>query len=244
MAENTEGWEPTCKRFVAFLDIMGFKDMVLRSRHDEVLRILESLTPTIQGIEEDAIKRLAKTEFNELEKTGIKFIIRPVLFSDSIILISYDGSLASAIGMSVNIRQIFHQAILNGIPVKGAIAYGEQTADFNNSLHFGMPLIDAFELQNELLLYGVILHHTMEKHLIENQMMTIFENKDIFKWPVPMKSSKINHYIYDPTPSDISQKSYINKVLHLYSTVSGIPRKYVDNTLEYAEWLVKRKPEL
>ena len=40
-------------------------------------------------------------------------------------------------------------ALTNGIPIKGAIAKGIMTADFNKSIYVGVPLIDAYNLQKE-----------------------------------------------------------------------------------------------
>ena len=166
------------------------------------------------------------------------------MFSDSLLLISNDDSKSSAASIVGTIQWILEQATLKKIPIKGAIAYGEQTADFDKSLHFGRPLIDAFDLQGELLLYGVVLHHTMEKYLIDGNLISILENKDIYKWPTPMKSGKVTHYIIDWINTAFKPKETKETIPLLYCNVSGTPRKYVDNTFDFMNWLDKRKAEL
>jgi hypothetical protein len=53
-----------------------------------------------------------------------------------------------------------------------------------------------------------------------------------------MKSGEINHYVvnwynfYTNIAEELSQ---------LYLNVSGAPRLYVDNTLEFVNWLIKEK---
>ena len=36
-------WEITTDRYVAFIDIMGFKDMVARSTHDEIYQMMKEI---------------------------------------------------------------------------------------------------------------------------------------------------------------------------------------------------------
>lgn len=235
MAEEASGWDDTCERFVTFLDIMGFKDRVYRENHEEVKKMLESLSPTIS-----TIKKIAKF-FSRSKKTAT---VNPVVFSDSIILVSSDKSEDALIWIIIFTQLILANAIIQEIPIKGAIACGMQTADFKQSLHFGKPLIDAYELQNELQLYGVVLHHSAEKRFSEIKNTKTFEDDNIFKYPVPMKSGKITHYIVDWTGFLEKEKDPLNLVSNLYNNVSGTPRIYVDNTLEFVKWLEKTKAEL
>ena len=239
MAEKIEGWNPTCNRFVAFLDIMGFRYRVFRDTHEEVKVMLESLRPIIESLEKEARKILG-----EKEKYGTtKFThapLFPVSFSDSIILFSSDDSDFSAIYTIINAASILSDAIKNGIPMKGAIAYGEVTAALDKSLYFGKPLIDAYDLHKELQIYGLVLHHTVQKRFEELKREDI-ERALAYKYPVPMKSGKINHHIIDWTfllDTEINPKDLVSK---LYKNVSGHPRLYVDNTIEFLEWLEKEQ---
>lgn len=246
MTERSTLWNPTCKRFVAFMDIIGFKDMIFRKSHDEVKKTLESFQHAIGVVEREAQKRLAlrgkETATPESVLGGS--IVRPVFFSDSIIFVSSDDSLSSAYRLLWSTEYLVGYALVSGISIKGAIAYGEQTADFDKSIHFGKPLIDAYELQEELLLYGVALHHTMEQHLIDNGMMAQFEDSDLFKWPTPMQAGKISHYLVDWSQYRPASRKPEAITSGLYRTVSGSSRRYVDNTLEFIDWLAKRKPEI
>jgi hypothetical protein len=244
MAEKIDGWNPTCKRFVAFLDIMGFRERVFRESHEEVKKMLESLLPAIGFIENYAKEWTDTKRVQEVRKIDSSFtphIVFPVLFSDSIILISSDDSESSMNEMAFNAGWILSKAILSGIPMKGAIACGEQTAILERSLYFGKPLIDAFDLQNELQLYGVVLHHTLEKHLKALKIIDKFENI-IFNYLVPTKNGKITHRLVDWTiHSNRERRDPQTTVTDLYNNVSGSPRKYVDNTLEFLEWLKKER---
>ncbi len=240
MEEETK-WNDTCDRFVAFLDIMGFKDRVFREEHEDVKKMLLSLRKPISTIEENVKNPLIQQVLKSQDKDDVithPSIVYPVTFSDSIILISDDASDISAMFLFSYVSWILQVAFEKRIPMKGAIAYGEMTSDQGNSLYFGEPLIDAFELQKELKLYGVILHHTCQQRI--NKICS-FDSKGVYKYLVPMKSGKITHYLVDWTPNFKDKNEPLNLVNDLYCIVSGKPRKYVDNTIEFLEWLEKEK---
>ena len=108
-------------RFVAFLDIMGFKDLVARKEHEEVLKIMETFQPTI-----DVINRLAK---QNKENMNLLSTAETVMFSDSIIIVSKDDSSEAARMIIFWAQWILSEGIKQGIPIKGSIAYGKQTAN-------------------------------------------------------------------------------------------------------------------
>jgi hypothetical protein len=221
-------WENTRTRFVAFLDIMGFKDLVAKKEHMEVLQIMTEFLPTIELIQEEySTKR---------QESAVKV----VTFSDSIILVSDDNSYDAATLILFWIKWVMWGAINKGLPIKGAIAWGIQTDDFGKALHFGKPLIDAQQLQNELFLYGVVLHHTMEKYLIDTNMMDELTGKFIIKCLTPMKTGKITHYLVDWPGFNKDKDRAPVAVSKLYGTVSGSVRQYVDNTSEFVNMINKK----
>jgi len=219
------------------MDIMGFRNMVFRSSHSQVQRTLDLFQPAVGMIEREAQNRLHGQPSADIFG---KSVVMPVFFSDSVLLVSSDDSLDSAQNLFFNVRWLLDQAMLHQIPMKGAIAYGQQTADFNKSIHFGRPLIDAYELQAELLLYGAVLHHTMEHYLNESGMMQELENAYLFRSPVHTKTGKITHYSVDWAYS----RNVNQKLPSLYETVSGSARRYVDNTLEFLNYISSmRRPK-
>jgi hypothetical protein len=259
MIDEFKNWNPTCNRFVAFLDIMGFRDRVFREDHDKVKEMLESLRPAIKIIEDEIkkpdLRRLLKSQSKD-ETISPSSIIYPVTFSDSIILISNDDSDISAFYMLGFVIFVLIIAFEKAIPMKGAIACGKMTADTHESLYFGKPLIDAFELQQELQLYGVVLHHTCEKHIndpnfFKDPSLKGSRDNGIIKYLAPMKSGKITHYIvnwvytYKNEKVPIfKEKNPINAISNLYNSVSGKPRLYVDNTLDFVRWVKEKEVEL
>lgn len=205
----------TKDRFVAFLDIMGFKDRVARNAHEDVLKELEIFQSNISqyvSYHRDADIQIA-------------------LFSDSILIYSQDNTLSSLLALADITSHIMMYAIQQEkpIPLKGAIAAGRMTCNQIKQLYFGQALIDAYLLEENVKYYGVLVHHSAEKYLKNNNFS---EFRDI---KAPLKSGEISHYElrwYDTviSPNNEEQKRVQDCLANLRLTVSDEPRKYIDNT--------------
>jgi len=119
--------------------------------------------------------------------------VRPVFFSDSILLISNDNSENAFAEIIFNSEWVVGRSLKRGIPIKVAIALGQQTADFDKSLHFGKPLIDAYNLQNELAFYGVAIHDTVEKKFDS----ATFKSHLLHRYKTPLKGGSVYHWVID-----------------------------------------------
>lgn len=70
---NLETWEPTCRRYVCFIDIMGFKDMIATRKHTDIYDMMEKII-NIQNV-------------NSRIKWGNQDpLVRTTTYSDSIII--------------------------------------------------------------------------------------------------------------------------------------------------------------
>lgn len=214
-------WAPTANRFVAFFDIMGFKDLVARNEHEKILSILKVLSNSRATLEEKNMTEL---------QNGLKYgETKSFTFSDSIFFFSKTDSHNDAFKILADCIYLMKIALENQIPIKGAISFGKITIDSGNSIYFGQPIIDAYLLQEDLQLYSVIADHTFQEK-IESE--NIGDMNAIFNfYKTPLKSGKANHYILMPNIS--LRKKTIEHLQKLYLTVSGKPRQYIDNTIDF-----------
>ncbi|MBO7242652.1 MAG: hypothetical protein J6V19_03205 [Alistipes sp.] len=218
------GWDIKTNRCVAFLDIMGFKDLVARNTHQKIYEMLNAITQ-IQNIIEYS------------DKDSI-FITK---FSDSIAIFSKDSKTESVQVFMGAVGYLFANCIRMEIPIKGAISYGQISVDIDNSLFFGQPIIDAYLLEEELKYYGVILHHSAVNILDQRKLLVENFVKHI---ETPLKCGRIFHYNLDWfSPSnavyndDIKIDEYIKK---FYKKISGAPRVYIDNTIAVYNSMLSR----
>ena len=205
----------TCSRFVAFLDIMGFKDRVARNDHNEILNELE----------------VFQSNISQYVSYHREANVQLALFSDSILIYSQNDSIESLHALADITSHIMMYAILQDkpIPLKGAIAAGRMTCNQTKQLYFGQALIDAYLLEENVKYYGVLVHHSAEKYL---QGADFPEFRDV---KAPLKGGEISHYElkwYDTPikPDEHNQKTVDECLKNLRLTVSDEPRKYIDNT--------------
>lgn len=229
---NTENeWPITTQRYVAYIDIMGFKDMVTRLPHNEVYEMMKKI---------DDIKN--HVESVEWIESNAK-LVKTTTYSDSIIAYSMDNSYESFDFLVSTISGLTNYLIVEGIPFKGAFAFGIMTLDTEKSIFFGQPLIDAYLLQEEVHFYGILFHATVEKEIENNN----------FKWPPFTVSylcnlkggSAVHRTIY---PLYARQKNVKNQkekyeelmkgINRLRLKTSGHLRKYIDNTEKYLSQII------
>ena len=221
-------WKETTNRFIAFIDILGFENYVYRNSHLHVKKRMILLRELLSKTEQ-MISSVSRSMYNFGDS------IRTVIFSDSILIISNDRSRNSLEILIFTCSIFLGQCLKNRIPIKGAISYGTITANFNSSLFFGKGLIDAYKLQEQLSIYGIVLDEKAEKKF--KSFITIDKN-DCVRCKVHTKSGKIIHYLiawwatvqYFLTDNiDIEPLKLVES---FYDDMSGYPRKYLDNTIE------------
>jgi hypothetical protein len=238
-----EIWLPNCKRFIVFMDIMGFKNMVYNSSNEDLLFTMKKLSASIKQIDMD-FKKIV--EGKEIHSTLYEnAVIKTVIFSDSILLISNDDSVISFAKIIRAVQYFFGSAIFHVIPIKGAMAYGMQTADLEDSLYFGKPIIEAWEFQNDLYMYGVVLHNSVEEYLDSHfhEINDIIGKDNIIKYETPFKKENISRYVINwlyhfnlPGRKYISRQVK-NSIDQLFIFAPENVTRYVVNTEMFVRWI-------
>jgi hypothetical protein len=218
-------WQITCERYIAFIDIMGFKDRVSRSSHKEIYDMMKQIN-MVKKFNESVQWVDAKDKF-----------IKSTFYSDSIIIYSKDGTVNSAQFINNAVSSITHDLLANGIPHKGAIAFGLMTLDERRSIFFGQPLIDAYLLQDQLNLYCIVVDASAEYELEKKSLIHKFILKNYL---CNFKLGTSNHltipplycYVTDQDPKELKEekKMLMEGIKKLRHKTSGHLRKYVDNT--------------
>lgn len=204
LSSMTKG-TPTSERHVAFLDIMGFKDRVARHTHQEILSELQRFSEFIS--------------INLQGQPDITF----VMFSDSFLFFTENDDETSLKRLVNLLKGVMNYAIDNKIPIKGVVAKGTFTVDVAKQLYFGQPLIDAYGLEEDLIVYGIAVHHTLEKGA--KALPDWFVDKD-----VPLKNGNSRHYLLKWWDEN-DKNSVIGKLNAIRETVSDSPRRYIDKTI-------------
>ncbi|MCX5846307.1 MAG: hypothetical protein NTW12_08115 [Deltaproteobacteria bacterium] len=222
---DENSWEITANRYVAYFDIMGFKDMVARFSHNEIYEMMKKID---KGIKLTTGINWAKNPIN---------LIKTTTYSDSIIIYSKDDSYDSLDSIISTVSALTNELLSNAIPHKGAIAFGTMTIDTVNSIFFGRPLIDAYLLQEELYFYGIVAHATIEQEIEKKKDRPV---SFVMKYLCHFKNGNALHLTISPMfifPAVPENQKMTDKLFASFDKLrfktSGHLRKYIDNTEFY-----------
>ena len=229
-----ESWIPTTSRFVAFFDIMGFKDFVQRNTEKVVFERLSELSKSARELFE------GQTPENESSISSDKkysYYIKVTTFSDSIILFTRDETKESLEAVLKCSQYLMHTATKLETPLKGAIAHGmiSVSNDDKNPVFCGRPLNEAYELEEKLHYYGVVFHNSIDKFIYENE--TIIDeisnkHKDIWmEVETPLKEAGTVKHLNLNWFNSLGKVGFDKMINRFKTTSSGGVRKYIDNTV-------------
>lgn len=212
-------WNDDVPRLILYADFMGFKNRVFSSSHGELKALLE--------------------EFNEswhkkLQPLQIGGNLKFVQFSDSILVV-VNGTNEKMFNLITKAAiSMMHEALKINFGIKGVMAQGIFSFDESKGLYFGLPLVDAYLLHEEIKYYGIVVHHSAE-----NTVKTNLSNSNPYsKKNIYIEKGKVAHYhlcwnLVDHmlAPKDITDvcNSWLDAI---EETVSGAPRQYIDRTRE------------
>ncbi len=150
-------WETTAERYVGFYDIMGFRAFVARYGGDhavlhEIMQDLYDIAVRAEEMHPHPGRKLHPA----LDHRGSQ--VRIVQFSDSIVALTRDASGTSSLLIQLVSQMFFLHALRLGTALRGAIARGTVTADFERSIFFGQPIVDAYLLEENQAWYGIAEH--------------------------------------------------------------------------------------
>lgn len=221
-------WLLTCNRYVAYIDIMGFKDMVARTPHNEIYEMMMEVE----------FSKAANEVFSCSESNAT--LVKTTSYSDSIMVYSRDDSIDSLKTFMSTVSGLAGDLFNKGVPYKGSIAFGLMTLDFKNSIFFGQPLIDAYLLQEELYFYGIIIHGSAQQQMEDSNSVMDY----VIEFSCPLKKGHSNHFIVRPEgfisngfEYEEHKEQIFESIKKLRYKTSGYLRKYIDNTEQYLEYI-------
>ncbi|MDN3585670.1 hypothetical protein QWY86_03260 [Pedobacter aquatilis] len=97
---------PLPKQYVAFIDVLGFSDLVYKSQHSQLEQYFHTITEIL----------------GEMKATNQK--VQPLNISDSIIMITPDD-LNGLKRLIRAVRKIQRKLLFKNILIRGAVSYGE-----------------------------------------------------------------------------------------------------------------------
>lgn len=223
------------KYLVAFLDILGFKNLVNQESFDTIREIFKRIfTEKEAGI---LGSRACNDEDEELIRYNESLSeARIHIMSDSIVIAAPDSN-PEALAVIIDLCGYIQENLLeldNPVFVRGAIAYGDFYID--DSLLFGKALVDAYMAQEYYAIYPRII---LSDEICEGRVILVEDKK--YKLPVDTDGHRyidtLERYFGEHKESSVDNnemywskfdkiKNYVDKQLSTYSD-KRVREKYI-----------------
>lgn len=252
------GWKITANRFVAFIDLMGFKDLLNSKSHDEVYKFMKNN------------RYLEYLLINESQRNNADRQLKQIQASDSLMLVTEDDSACSLIKLIQYIAVLVANHVFSKVMIRGYVTHGLLTYDEENNIFFGNPFVKAYNEEGNIAHIGVIIDETIRSiidgycemsenfnlsHLTYNVLDSMCfvkdENKKTIEkqllsvnWYCHLKRFNCKPFIY--SNDDMEKELLLSKIEALRSNVPTEHseydkiNKYIDNTIKMAETALLR----
>jgi hypothetical protein len=234
------------KRLVALFDILGFRNMI---RTQTVDQIAEAYKSTIKNLSVFGIAKRDATQPTMFpdHAEGVPYCSM-YIFSDTIILISHSELIADQIKLIVFAWRFQQFLIVNELPVRGGISYGEMVLDPKIGIVLGTALVDAYELEQQQNWIGACFDETIMGNGLD---AAIRENPflgDLFPYyEVPFKDGTtklrrivnwrfglmskhgIRNFFHEPEADDVSVKMKIENTLAYCKVIRSRGWRFADD---------------
>ncbi|MCF6268936.1 MAG: hypothetical protein L3J41_04435 [Melioribacteraceae bacterium] len=173
----------SCKRYVAYFDMLGFKNAVKRNQD-----VAWSCISEMQRSMEEMLKTKIKDLSNNIV---INERVRAFIFSDSVVMYSLSNEYLDLMSILILSTKLFGQSVKYCIPLRGGISYGDFYINRKKNLFCGLPLVRAFEMGECIQWSGVRLDPIIIKHCeIYKKDNNLFFSSDIqIPWKGKLKNS-------------------------------------------------------
>lgn len=221
--------------YVAFLDILGFKDLVTNNSHEELVSIYKkSLQISLQmSLSNGKIKYAFDKEGKSIAISDLSNAnVHSLIISDSVILWTDDSSMKSFIDILIAVRNMVNNSFVFGIPMRGAISIGDLTFiknDIHESKHYaqdsliGTGLLKSYEMETGQNWAGCIIdpdciaHYQKLFELYQTDSETadieyLIQKNILLRYSVPRKTGPIkDDYVVNWVRDDFINEDFIKK---------------------------------
>ena len=217
----------TRMRFVAYFDIMGFKNMIRTKPTDSIYGQFRDLLDDIQN------------------KLKTHKLLAYSAFSDLIVVITDDDT-SKAFTQLADAALMLMQGTFTryGWGMSGCIAKGEITYDKNRNIFIGQPIVDAYLLSEDIDYYGVAVHKsahddvrkyiTRKKREKKNSHLEfLFKEERIYFKNGFYSEYHLRWFDFDLVKKYDPQRTHklIFKTLdNILKDIHGKARRYIENT--------------
>lgn len=222
------------KRAVAFMDILGFKNLIETYQTSDLGMAYMTAIMNIEGLNK---KRAGFNSIFPNHPIDVP-LCKKFIFSDSIIFISNGDSKEEALKTLIATWKTMQYLIAAGLPVRGAVTFDEIFINPQNNIFLGKALTKAYLLEQTQEWVGGVIDESLFtsfqelKNEVENEK-SIY-NKLFLKYKVPLKEDAEKEYYTINWRAGLILTDRKDDELFKFTNDKNIDKKF-NNTLEYCK---------
>lgn len=173
-------------------------------------------------------------------KNKNELLCKQFFFSDSIILIANDDSYDSFLKLIIHSWRILQMFISFGMPLRGAISYGDIYINEKINLFLGESLTKAYDLELQQQWIGVIIDKSaVEKYndIFNDDLL----NEVCLEYDVPLKNGLKKRYKTLNWRFNMIVKDGTRSLFPINENTPDDVKEKINNTLDYAHAVILRK---
>ena len=149
-------------RAVAFLDILGFRDLLSKNSADEIAEKYSRVINMAKSFNKDLLPDSKEPRLFTSNAKDDRWCISKI-FSDSIILVAHDDKEESCLRLLIYVWRLLQACLSAQMPFRGGIAFDEIFVDEIKEIFLGRALTKAYELEGSQEWIGAAIHGDLEK---------------------------------------------------------------------------------
>jgi hypothetical protein len=258
-------------RFVAFLDILGFKNLVENNEHSKLLQLYNNLIiPNVQlSSALGQFKVIVNSEGKQIAVPDVsKAKISNVIISDSILCWTENSTMKSFIDLIIVVRNLLIMGFYSGLPLRGGISYGPfslikhaQSVGANITWMtlacVGKSIVHSYEIEEKQQWAGCIIDNALIEYykniykdkLYDSSLATIeylVEKNILIKYNVPLKNDTTEEFYTINWPKSVKDKpteDIIKKafLMHKKETADPDVTNKIENTISFMNFALKNR---
>ena len=250
--------------FIAFFDILGFKEIIKNNSLQEMKRLFDNLLRDAgTAVSEENNKLLnPSTIIPDLEHQKVNCLH----ISDSIVFWTNSNTIQDFENI-VNVSYCFYwRSLQTSFPLRGCLTYGEidfapftipnkkGVAFYNYSL-FGKGLVDAYEKAESIEFAGCLLDQLAIVKVSEKLINDLIYNQKICMYKVPFKTGYDYAHVFRPlkgSPNEVKFRNTANRIKVLFTSsskadltkLSESVKSKMNNTIDFINYFRETNKDL
>jgi hypothetical protein len=218
-------WQGTRKRWLAYLDILGFARLLEEQGELVAISVYEMCLEEIQS------------NAQRYPKLGFAY------FSDTFLIYAPDDSKESLAAIEQSARWFFNILLLKHVPFRGALACGEFLADRSNNVFIGKALVEASRVGGKYNWIGFAVAPSAASRF-EELNLPMKERLNYREWEIPFEIKGSKHpetekgyaYLIGASSPVNGANQFIEVLTDMAKTIENpeVRVKY-ENTIEFLD---------